>query len=230
MTTIPLIDLPITELIIGKKVVIYTANNKGEFPNSFTKAFIPSSIPLNNDWYVGYTPFIIDGFNMVEVSDIIAKGLQSFNIINGVTKKYNMFNILNENNEKIKIEMSPDDLLNQLNSKKFLIGFELTKLYDIKIKNLYIKYGSETDTWGIQLEEAKRFVENNQSSTPFISNMATIRGIELEVLAQSILEKAAIYSLEISTLIGNKYKFSDRVKTATLDSELVDIINDIKNV
>ncbi len=154
MTNIPEVDLPITESIIGKTVVIYTANNKGEFPNSFTKAFIPSSISLSNDWYVGYTPHIIDGFNMVEIPDIIAKGLQSYNVINGVTKKYDMYTVLNDGGKKLLIDMNAEELLNQLNSKKFLINFELTRIYDIKIKSLYIAYGSETDTWGIQLEEA----------------------------------------------------------------------------
>lgn len=230
MTNIPEVDLPITELIIGKIVVIYTANNKGEFPNSFTKAFIPSSISLSNDWYVGYTPHIIDGFNMVEIPDIIAKGLQSYNVINGVTKKYDMYTVLNDGGKKLLIDMNAEELLNQLNSKKFLINSELTRIYDIKIKELYISYGRESDTWTTQLSEAKEFTLDSTAIVPFIANMATIRGIELSDLVATILEKAKIFSLAISTLIGNKQLFSDRVSTSSTDLSLNTIITEIGNV
>jgi len=230
MTNIPEVDLPIEEQIVGKLVVIYTANSRGEFPHSFTKSFIPSSIPLANDWFVGYAPYIIDGFNMVEIPDIIAKGLQSYNIINGSFKRYDQYNRANENNEKLEIIMSSEDIKNQLVSKKFLINYELRRVYDMKIKKLYVEYGNEVDTWNIQLEEAKAFTANNNTPTPFIANLATIRGIELSTLVTTILTKAEAFSIAMSTLIGTKQKFSDNVKVSTTDLELINIINEIGNV
>ncbi len=230
MTIIPEVDAPIADSITGKKVVIYTASNKGEFPNSFMKTFIPSSIPLANDWYVGYTPLIIDGFNMVEISDIIVKGLQSYNIVNGSSKRYDQYNVANPNNEKLEIIMSEEDITNQIASKKFLINFELTRVYDIKIKSLYVEYGSEADSWNIQLEEAKAFTIDNQASVPFIVNLATIREIPLTELVTLILAKADVFSLAMSTLIGNKQKFADKVKASLTDLELINIITEIGNV
>jgi len=230
MTTIPEVDLPIKDLIEGKKVVVYTANNKGEFPNTFMKTFIPSSIPLETEWFVGYTPIIIDGFNMIEISDIIAKGLQSFNIVNHSFKRYNQYNEANMDNEKLEIIMSDEDIKNQIESKKVIINFELTRVYDKKIKELYVDYGREADTWTTQLYEAKLFKSDSNASVPFIENIATIRGITVDVLATKILEKSIKFTQEISTLIGTKQKFSDRVKTSNTNEELNDILSEINNV
>jgi hypothetical protein len=230
MTTIPTIDLPISDKIIGKKVVIYTTNNKGEFPNSFMKVFIPSSIPIDMAWYVGYTPFIIDGFNMVEIPDIIAEGLQSFNIVNGSFKRYNQYNVANPNNDKLEIIMSESDLIKQLNAKKFLIQFELIRIYDNKIKELYTLYGSESDTWTTQLSEAKEYTKDQSAIIPFITNVASIRGIKVDDLVKTILQKAEVFTSTISTIIGNKQLFSDRVEAASNDSELISIINELSNV
>jgi len=230
MKEIPAVDLPITDLIEGKKVVIYTANNKGEFPNTFMKTFIPSSIPIDAEWFVGYTPIIIDGFNMLEIPDDIAKGLQSFNIINHSMKRYNQYNQMNENNEKLEIIMSDEDVAKQIEAKKYLLQYELVRLYDIKIKDLYTSYGLEKDTWAIQLEEAQSFKKDNMVDTPFLTNIAAIRKVSIETLVNKILSKSDEYKRNISTLIGNKQLFTDRIKSATTNEELNIIFDEIKIV
>ena len=230
MTTIPEVDLPIKDLIEGKKIVIYTASNKGEFPNTFMKTFIPSSITLNGTWYVGYTPMIIEGFNMIEIPDIIAKGLQSFNIVNHSFKRYNQYNEANKDNEKLEIIMSDEDIKNQIASKKVIINFELIRVYDKKIKELYIDYGREADTWITQLDEAKLFKSDSNASVPFIENLAKIREITVDELATKIIEKVASFNLTMSTMIGTKQKFSDKVKKANTNEELNDILNEINKM
>ena len=50
-----------------KFLVIYTANKKGQMPNSFDKSVIPSSVPMNSRWYLGYTNKILEDFNMFKI-------------------------------------------------------------------------------------------------------------------------------------------------------------------
>lgn len=227
MVTIPLIDVPRTDLITGKRLVIYTANEKGEFPNTFAKTFIPSSIPLENKWYVGYAIDIIGGFNMFEIPDIIGSGLQSYNIINGSFKAYNQYNILNPDSEKLEIVMSAEDITNQIASKKFLIDYELMRVYDKQLKLMYSTYGIEADTWTIQLTEAKAYIADINADVPFLTNLANIRGINLLELANLVMTKADQFSTYSSTLIGQKQLFADRAKACLTNEELNIVLADI---
>lgn len=230
MVIIPQIDLPREELITGKRMVIYTANEKGEFPNTFDKTFIPSSISLENQWFIGYTINIIDGFNMFEIPDIIGIGLQSYNIINGSIKAYNQYNIANPNLEKLEIVMSEEDIVNQIRSKKFLIEYELMRVYNKKLKLLYGNYGVEADTWNLQLTEANAYIADNNSVVPFITNLANIRGIDLLELANLIVAKALEFSIASSTLIGQKQLFLDRAKACSTNEELNVVLSDIDEI
>ncbi len=227
MVTIPQVDLPREELITGKRMVIYTANAKGEFPNTFAKTFIPSSIPLENQWFVGYAINIIDGFNMFEIPDEIGAGLQSFNIINGSFKAYDQYNVANPDLEKLEIIMSQEDIDNQIASKMFLIEYELMRVFDKQLKLIYSTYGTEADTWTIQLTEAKAYINDNAAEVPFITNLASIRGLVLLDLANRIIAKAELFSLASSTLVGQKQLFSDRAKACLTNEELNIVLADI---
>ena len=230
MIQIPEIDSQIKELVQNKKIVLYTANSNGEFPHSFTKSFVPSAIPINLEWYVGYTPFIIEGFNMIEISYEISQGLQMFNIENGTFKRYDRYGLPNENDEKLEIIMTEVELSTQVKSKKFVLKQELKRLYDTKINLEYQSYGREADSWNIQLEEAKMFISDKSSDVPFIRNISEIRGVDLQLFVDTILKKADLFNKKLSSLIGNKQKLSDLIEKTTDNKGLNLLISKLNNV
>lgn len=215
-------DTNISDLIKNKIPVIYTANALGEYPNTFTKQFIPSSISVEGPWFVGYTPFIIEGFNMIPVSENILFGLQFFNIIDGSIKKYDKFGNFNDNNEKIKIILTDDEKKAQIEAKKIVV-LEQLKLYsDKKINTLFSSYGTEKETWNIQIEEANNF-KNGIDDITFISVLAEKRGISLELLVEKIIEKNKIFREQSATIIGEKQNLVNKIKNSNSNEELNNI-------
>lgn len=71
--------------------------------------------------------------------------------------------------------------------------------------------------------------ENYTVVVPFISNMANIRGIELDTLVTAILNKATIFSQLIS-MVGTKQLFSDRIEASLTNDSLNSIITELRNV
>ena len=230
MIQIPEIDSQIEYLVKNKKIVLYTANSNGEFPHSFTNSFVPSAIPINLEWYVGYTPFIIDGFNMVEISYEIAQGLQMFNIENGVFKRYDRYGLPNKNDEKLEIIMTSNELDAQVKSKQFVLKQELKRIFDKKIELEYKTYGRESDSWNIQLEEAQLFIKDNNADVTFIKNISEIRGVDLQIFVDTILTKSELFNKKLSSLIGNKQKLSDLIEKTKDDKGLNSIILELKIV
>jgi len=214
--TIPEIDYPIINKVKDKKIVIYTANNVGEFPHNFTKSFIPSSIPIKLDWYVGYTNIILEDFNMIEISLDIAKGLQTFNIINHSKKRYDQYNRPNPNNEKKEIIMTDDELYLQVKAKKFLIEKEIIRMFDKKIDNLYKQYGRESDSWDIQYSEAIEY-KNGDMDTPFIDILSSERNISKEILIEKIITKNKEFKQIFAKIIAEKQILEDRLKIMDTD-------------
>lgn len=231
MTVIPEMDLTIANIISGKKAVVYSSNEKGEFPNTFDKSFIPSSITLTNNWYIGYTNSIIDGFNMIELTDNELYGLQFFNIIDGDIKKYDKFGRINPDEEKLEIVLLPEETVKQKNSKALLLDLELSKVYTRKIKLLYSSYPEvERDTWNIQYDEAVKYQLDNTASVPFITTLATARGVELSILVTLIISKANFFRDALATLIGEKQKYSDRIVTSIDNIALNTLLTEIDTI
>ena len=172
------------------KSVVYRPNYKGEFPSNFMKRFIPSNISLGNGWYVGYSPFILDGFNMFEINLSILEGLQFFNIDNHSFEKYDRYNNMNENLEKKEILLTEDELKKQLSSIKYILLLHIDYIYNIKMKDLYGSYGKESDTWGLQLEEANKYLNDKNNEVKFLKAIAMERRISLDELASNIINNA----------------------------------------
>ncbi len=67
----------------------------------------------------------------------------------------------------------------------------------------------ERDTWIAQERESREWLADNTSSVPFISTLATTRGIELSELVTRIIAKADAYSVMLATALGEKHKAED---------------------
>lgn len=231
MISVPEIDLPISDIIVGKKAVLYTPNEQGEFPNTFNKSFIPSSISINTNWYVGYAVDIMAGFNMIEISDEILHGLQQFDILNGDIKKYDKYGRMNPDEVKLEIVLTQEELVAQMVAKAFVMELMLGLIYSKKIGLLQLPYSiEERETWDIQYSEAKAYMIDPLSSVPFISKIAITRGVDLSFLVQSIVSKADLYRDKVAELLGTKQHYSDRVKACTTNIELNTLLTEINTI
>lgn len=219
-------DIEISDLIVGKKIVLYTPNEKGEMPNAAIKQFVPSSVNISLDrWFVGYTPEIINGFNMIEIPTEIAYGLQYFNIIDGTTKKYNMVGTINEDATKKLITLTEEQKALQIKAKKFVMILELNRKLDTKMVTYFNGFsGVEKSTWDLQLSEAMAYKNNTNSSSTVLNTMAEIRGITVDELADKVIQKATEYQLKVAKLIAEKQIIETHIQQTITDDELNTIL------
>ena len=68
---------------------------------------------------------------------------------------------------------------------------------------------SEKDTWTKQEAEARGYLVDPLSATPFIDSLSTARGITKEYLVPKIIEKADAYAVALGTLTGVRQKVED---------------------
>src|SRR5574344_1635738 len=218
-------DKDILELIEGKKVVLYTPNAKGEMPNSAVKQFIPSSIMIRLDnWFVGYTPEIIDGFNMIEIDTDIVEGLQYFNIINGSTVKYDVYGNLNPESEKKVITMNEEQIIKQVTAKKKVIKL------DSKLTVYFNQFSNvERNTWNSQLAEAQAYLKDHSVETPMLQIISTLRGLTLDEMVNKVILKSNEYQTMVATLIAEKQILESKIQAANTNEELNNLLIDLNN-
>jgi len=211
-----------------KILVLYRVNDKGEFPSTYTKAFIPSSVGLDLGWYLGYTPTIIDGFDMIIPDDEFIKGLELFGANNKDVKKYNKYGEFNEDFEKKPIEMTTDELEQQLSAKKKLIKMEIKRRNDKEISYLYTEYGRESDSWKYQYEEAVKYFIDKDEETPFLDTLLEYTQDTKDELVKKILEKDKEFRVKLAKLIGKKQFQNSEVDRIQSNEEAKSYIEKMK--
>lgn len=70
----------------------------------------------------------------------------------------------------------------------------------------------ERNSWAIQETEARAWFLDNQIPTPALSVLSAARGIPLSILAEKVLEKAALYKQYYFTFQGMRDKAEDMLK------------------
>ena len=224
-------DKDILELIEGKKIVLYTPNTKGEMPNAAVKQFIPSSIMIRLDnWFVGYTPEIIDGFNMIEIDTDIAEGLQYFNIINGSTVKYDVYGNLNPESEKKVITMTEEQIIKQVTAKKKVMILETNRKLDSKLTVYFNQFSNvERNTWNSQLAEAQAYLKDHSVETPMLQIISTLRGLTLDEMVNKVIKKSNEYQTMVANLIAEKQILESKIQAANTNEELNNLLIDLNN-
>jgi len=227
---IALIDEGIADIVQNKKVIIYTPNNKGQLPYSFNKSIIPSSIPVNLNWYIGYADSIMADFNMFEITDEIAVGLQFFNSVNGANKRYDKYFRPNADFEKLEIILTDLELAQQLASKQFLLLRELELIFSTKIEDISRTYGAESTTWSLQLEEANSIATAGTlvpEDYVILNSISTARNLTLLEVAEKVIANSDEYKANIGTTLAEKYTFKDRINSCTSNSALINITEEL---
>ncbi len=73
----------------------------------------------------------------------------------------------------------------------------------------------EVSTWPQQMAEAQAFTANAAASTPMLSAIATASNQTVAVLASAVLAKAAAYTVESGTPVGQRQLYTAQVQAAT---------------
>jgi hypothetical protein len=109
-----------------------------------------------------------------------------------------------------------------IKNKKDDLLIKIKEYFKVKINDLTSDYtDAEIQTWEIQREEAKAY-DGTPESVPFLSNLATTRGIELEIMIDRVKENVNIYCQAVSTILGEQYKNEDVINSCETIQELYD--------
>lgn len=84
---------------------------------------------------------------------------------------------------------------------------------------------AEINTYETQLEQAKAYAQSkDESQAPLLAILAQARGVELDTLAQKIIEKNQIYNERLMLLLGNFQNLKDKTLKAKTEEELINIV------
>lgn len=82
-------------------------------------------------------------------------------------------------------------------------------------------YGNaEKSTWDTQEREARAYILDNNTPTPFIDNLVSARGITKEILINKIIANADEYAIECAAIIGSTQANIDKVKSCNTIAEM----------
>lgn len=82
----------------------------------------------------------------------------------------------------------------------------------------------EVDTWPNQYAEAWALQSDPNAYTPTLSVIAFEYGIAVPVLATSVLQKAAAYTVASGQIIGKRKKLVDQINSATTNTQVEAIV------
>lgn len=162
------------------------------------------------------------------VSDIVNKEKYQENITHNseVYKDFFVIPIPKDKEMEIKI-----DSIYNIESKEFEISLEeLKKIYLEYSNNCYESISNhitnsvnvtEMLSWTLQENEARNYKKTkDKSKANFITQLAKARSMDVDLLADKILEKSDIYQKHISQLLGYKHKLDSQIESASSEEEV----------
>ena len=131
--------------------------------------------------------------------------------------------------ESKTFKVSEDKKAEFFKSKKESLLSTLSDKAD-KIKDgLLVGYPqTEIDSFYRQEKEALAWQANNKADTPMLKQIARIRNIPFDVLAQKVIEKSEQLALAVGVIIGQRQAFEDRLLATKTLEELIVLEKEIK--
>lgn len=87
----------------------------------------------------------------------------------------------------------------------------------------------ERNSWAIQEREAAEWIKDNNASIPALNVLAASRGIPVDILAEKVLEKAALYKQYYFTFQGMRDRAEDLVKSLP-NSGSIERLHELQNI
>jgi len=84
--------------------------------------------------------------------------------------------------------------------------------FDLRFKNFKNCCDVETESWIYQLEEARKYKENEEAKTPFLDILCMTRGMAKEVLVKRVLDHHDKYLIDYASLLGKYHAIRSQFK------------------
>lgn len=84
--------------------------------------------------------------------------------------------------------------------------------FDLRFKNFKNCCDVETESWIYQLEEARKYTENQEAKTPFLDILCLTRGMSKDVLVKRVLEHHDKYLIDYASLLGKYHAIRSQFK------------------
>jgi len=82
--------------------------------------------------------------------------------------------------------------------------------YDRQLAELGKPYlENEQKSWAVQEQEARAYIADATATVPYITTMATTRGIPVAIMAAKIIENADLFRAESARILGEQQKEID---------------------
>lgn len=89
---------------------------------------------------------------------------------------------------------------------------QIDAIYSAKMSVIAVDYPQlERESWTVQIEEARKLIEDPTSDTPWIDACAAARGIAREDLAQRIVSKDLTYRQVSGSITGARHRHEDQI-------------------
>jgi len=82
---------------------------------------------------------------------------------------------------------------------------------------------AERESWAVQEAEAEAYTVNNAAPTPFLSGLATARGVPVATIVTKVIANASAFKAASSAFIGKRQARSDALKAATTFAEAINV-------
>lgn len=111
-----------------------------------------------------------------------------------------------------------------LDQEKTISLIDLKNKYKTLIDHITADYDqNEIITWSIQVEEAKELMKDEKAEAPFLTALATSRGIPLGLLVKKVLDNNTMFRRVVGKITGDRQRFEDRIVGCTHIGDLVEI-------
>ena len=84
--------------------------------------------------------------------------------------------------------------------------------FDLRFKNFKNCCDVESESWLYQLEEARRFTEDENSKTPFIDILCMTRGMQKGELVKRVLKNHDKYLIDYASLLGKYHAIRSQIR------------------
>ena len=102
---------------------------------------------------------------------------------------------------------------------------EINKAYNIATSSLISSYPqTELLTFDKQEQEARSYTADASSPTPFLSGIASARGITLDDLVGRVIVKSEAFAKAVASLTGQRQRYEDLLEAATTVDEIEAVV------
>ena len=96
--------------------------------------------------------------------------------------------------------------------------------FETSIQSVFATYPqAERESWAVQEAEAYAYTANNASPTPFLSGLATARGVPVATIVTKVIANASAFKAASSAFIGKRQARSDALIASTTFAEAINV-------